>query len=71
MNQLFKTLENNQVPNPFGNMQNMISQFNQFKQSFTGNPQQQVEQLLQSGRMTQEQFENLKRIAQQFQRMMK
>ena len=57
------------MPNPmqmFGNMQNMMAQFNQFRQQIQQqgvNPQQQVMQLLQSGKMSQQQFEQLKAMA--------
>lgn len=56
--------------NPFINMQNMIQQFQQFKSSFTGDPQQQVMQLLNSGKMSQEQFNQLQMMAKQFQGML-
>ena len=44
---------------------NFIQRFNQFRQTFQGNPQQQVQQLLQSGRMTQEQYQQYKATAEQ------
>ena len=47
----------------FGNMQNMMAQFNQFRQQIQQqgiNPQQQVQELLRSGKMSQQQFEQLK-----------
>lgn len=50
----------------FGNMQNMMTQFNQFRRQIQQqgiNPQQQVMQLLQSGKMSQQQFEQLKQMA--------
>lgn len=72
MNNLYKSLgNNNQLPAPFNNLQNMMQQFNQFRNSFRGNPQQQVQQLLNSGRMTQAQFNKLKQIADQLQGMLK
>lgn len=49
---------------------NMLQQFNQFKSSFQGDPQQQVQNLLNSGRMTQEQFNYLSMMAQQFQQFL-
>lgn len=51
----------------FGNMQNFLSQFNQFKQQFNGqqNPQQMVQQLLDSGKMSQQQFNQLSQMANQ------
>ena len=43
----------------------MMQQFNQFRQQMQGkNPQQIVEQLLQNGQMSQQQFEQLKQQAQ-------
>lgn len=56
-----------QTNNPFGNMVNMMSQFQQFKSNFQGDPRQKVQELLNSGRMTQEQFNQLSQLAQQFQ----
>lgn len=63
--------QNNQLPPPFGNMQNLMAQFNQFKNSFQGNAQQQVQELLNSGRMTQSQFNQLKSIADRLQNFLK
>ena len=56
--------------NPMGNMNGLLQRFNQFKKTFSGNPQQQVQQLLNSGRMTQDQFNQLKQMADQMQKMM-
>ena len=47
-----------------------MSQFQQFRQSFQGDPKTQVQQLLNSGQMTQEQFNQLSQAATQFQKMM-
>lgn len=49
--------------NPMRNMFNMISNFQKFKQNFIGDPKQQVQELLNSGRMTQEQFDYLQNMA--------
>lgn len=54
--------------NGFGNM---LNRFKEFKRTFSGNPQQQVQQLLNSGQMTQEQFNQLSKMATQFQNMMR
>lgn len=70
MNNLFKQFGNQSMPTPF-NMQNFISQFNQFRQNFRGDPRRQVQQLLNSGRMSQEQFNQLKQMADQIQRSFK
>lgn len=61
--------------NMFGKQQNngfanMMSQFNQFRQNFQGDPKQRVQDLLNSGQMTQEQFNQLSQAATQFQQMM-
>lgn len=50
---------------PFGNMMNFMNQFNQFRSNLSGNPQQMVQQMLQSGQMSQEQFNQLSGIANQ------
>mgnify|MGYP006988862682 CR=1 FL=1 len=55
---------------PFGNFQNMMTQFQQFNQNFRGNAYQQVQQLLNSGQMSQEQFNQLSNVARWFQQMM-
>lgn len=57
-----------------GNMQpmfNMISKFNQFKNSFQGDARQEVQNLLNSGRMSQQQFNQLQSMAQQFSQLLK
>lgn len=50
--------------------ENMLQQFMQFRQNFSGNAQQQVQQLLNSGKVTQQQYDQAVRMAQQFQRML-
>lgn len=60
--------QNQQVDNgPFGNIANMMSQFQQFKANFQGDPRQKVQELLNSGKMSQQQFNQLSQLAQQFQ----
>ena len=67
MNPLFNMFGNNQVSGPFNNMNNVINQFNQFQSSFQGDPKQKVQELLNSGQMSQEQFNQLSNMAQVFQ----
>lgn len=55
----------NPVFGPFGNMMNFMNQFNQFRQGIQGNPQQMVQNMLQNGQMSQEQFNQLSGMAQQ------
>lgn len=52
---------------PFSNMAYIINQYNQFKSTFQGDPKQQVQDLLNSGQMSQEQFNQLSNMAQMFQ----
>lgn len=59
--------QNTPQPNPLGNMMDFMKQFNQFKSNFKGDPKQQVQQLLESGQMSQEQFNQFSEMAKQFQ----
>lgn len=58
------------MPNPMMQFQQMMQQFQQFKQSFQGDPKAEVEKLLQSGRMSQQQLNQLQEMAKVFQGMM-
>jgi hypothetical protein len=46
-------------------MTDLIRQAKQFKNQFNGNPRQEVERLLQTGQMSQQDFNRLSQIAQQ------
>ena len=59
-----------QTGGPMDNIQNLMQQFNQFRQSFSGDPRQQVQQLLNSGKVSQEAYNAAYQKAQQFQRLM-
>ncbi len=52
------------------NMMNMLQQFMQFKNSFQGNPQQQIQQMLNSGKVSQQQYDDAVKKAQQLQQML-
>lgn len=69
-NQLFNMLGGSNLPAPFSNMQQMIGQLNQFRQSFQGNAKEQVQQLLNSGKMSQNQYNQLSQMATQIQNML-
>ena len=56
---------------PIGRFQQMIKQFNQFRASFQRDPKAEVEKLLQSGRMNQQQLNQLQEMAKQFQGLIK
>ena len=65
------------MSNPlFGMMQNqfpmngMMQKLQQFSQMFRGDPKQQVQQLLNSGRVSQAQYNQAVQMANQLQRMM-
>lgn len=66
-NQLFDMLSGQNQMNP---MTNLVNQLNQFRQSFQGDARQQVQQLLNSGRMSQAQFNQLSQTATQIQNML-
>lgn len=50
-------------------MQQIIQRLQQFRQTITGDPQQQVQQLLNSGRVSQQQYNQAVQMANQIQRM--
>ena len=52
--------------NPFSQIK---SEFEKFKASFKGDPQQEVQRLLNTGQMTQAQYNQLARTAQQMRSM--
>lgn len=47
---------------------NLIQRFQQFQRMFKGNPQEQVQQLLNSGRVTQDQYNKAVQMANQLQK---
>lgn len=60
MNPLYSQMNNN----------NLLQRFMQFKQPFRGDPQAQVQQLLNSGRVTQNDYNRAVQTAQQLSRML-
>lgn len=68
-NPLFNALGGG-LPQGNGPMQ-MIQQFMQFKQNFKGDPKAEVEKMLQSGKISQQQLNQVQQMAGQFQRMLK
>lgn len=61
MNPLFRQL--NQAQPGTGN--DLLSRFNKFRQSFSGDPQQMIQQMMNSGRISQAQYNNAVQQAQQ------
>lgn len=70
MNPLFNALGGGQMPGPMGQFQNLVQQFQQFKQSFQGDPKAEVQKLVQSGKISQQQLNQLQQMAGQFQQLM-
>lgn len=69
MNPLFNALGGGM---PQGNRpMQMIQQFMQFKQNFKGDPKAEVEKMLQSGKISQQQLNQVQQMAGQFQNLLK
>ena len=64
MNPLFGMM---QQQNP---VNGLLQRFQQFQQMFKGDPKQQVQQMLNSGKVNQQQYNQAVQMAQQFQRML-
>ena len=56
--------------NPFANITQTMQQFEQFRQNFQGDPKQQVQNMLNSGQITQEQLNQIMPMAEQLYSMM-
>ena len=68
-NPLFNALGGG-MPQGNGPMQ-MIQQFMQFKQNFKGDPKAEVQKMLQSGKISQQQLNQVQQMAGRFQHMLK
>lgn len=64
-NPLYNSMNQNQ---PTAN--NLIQRFNQFRQNFHGDPRQQVQQLLNSGKVTQQQYNEAMQKARMLQNLL-
>lgn len=64
MNPLYQMM-GQQMPN-----NNLLQRFQQFQQMFRGDPRQQVQQLLNSGKVTQQQYNSAVQMAQQLRGML-
>ena len=72
MNPILEQLNRTQTTVSRNNPIEMLKQFNEFKRSMQGkDPQKIVMDLLNSGRMSQQQFELLKQQAQELQNFLK
>lgn len=68
---LFNALGGNQMPDPVGQFNKMMQDFQKFRAGFQGDPKAEVQKLLQSGQMSQQQLNQLQAMAQQFQQFLK
>lgn len=68
-NPLFNALGGG-MPQGNGPMQ-MMQQFMQFKQNFKGDPKAEVEKMLQFGKISQQQLNQVQQMAGQFQNLLK
>ena len=68
-NSIYDSMGGNTQNMPF-NLQEITNRLNQFRQSFSGDPKQQVQQLLNSGKMSQSQYNQLSQMATQIQNML-
>ncbi len=68
---------NNQIFNammqstPIGNVKNLLSQYRQFRKTLQGDPQQKIQEMLNSGQITQEQVNRARNMATQFKGILK
>ena len=53
-----------------GPLNGLMQRFQQFQQMFRGDPRQQVQQMLNSGKVSQAQYNQAVQMAQQMQRML-
>lgn len=69
-NPLFQALGGGQMPGQMGQFQNMVQKFRQFQQTFQGDPKAEVEKLVQSGKISQQQLNQLQQVAGQFRKLL-
>ena len=66
-NALYQQMQAQRPQNP---MAQFMQEFNRFRQSFHGNPQQEIQRMLNNGQITQHQFNQLAAQAQQIAQML-
>lgn len=60
----------NPLYNSMNNQNNFIQKFNEFRKNFNGNPQEQVQQLLNSGKVSQAQYNRAVQMANSMRKML-
>ncbi len=53
------------------NQQQLLQQFQQFRNTFKGDPRAQIQQMLNSGKITQAQYNQAVQLAQQMQKILR
>lgn len=66
-NSLYQALNGNMN---MGNIGNIMTQLQQFQRTLQGDPRQQIQQMLNTGQISQQQFNQAAQMATQIQRMM-
>ena len=66
MNPLFNALGGGQMPGAMGELMQLKRKFQQFQSNFQGNPKAEVDKLLQSGAMSQQELNQIQVMARQF-----
>ena len=69
-NPLFNLFGGDKLPGPMGNLADMLKKFMQFKESFRCDQKQEVMKLVQSGKISQAQLDQIQMMANQFQQML-
>lgn len=65
-NPFFNALNGGQMPGTMGGFPQLLQQFKQFKANFKGDPKAEVEKMLQSGKLSQRDLNQIQNIAKQF-----
>lgn len=63
MNPMGSNMQNGML----GNFQQLMQQFQQFRSMFQGNPEEEVKKLVTSGKISQQQLNQVQQMAQMFQ----
>ena len=67
MNPIYQAMMQNL---PTNNVMNLMQRFQQFRQMFQGDPKQQVQQLLNSGKVSQAEYNQAVQMANQLKNML-
>lgn len=68
-NPFMAALGGGQMPGPMGELMQLKRKFQQFQNGFHGNPKEEVNKLLQSGAMSQQELNQLQSMAKQFEHL--